>query len=101
MAILSNWKLIAAGAVAAAFLSLYIGFNMRGAEIDKLTQQIAFYEHISADRARRADDATKALAAYRKSAGPRKTVKATPQEAAEPVPTVIRRAIDDGLQQVY
>jgi hypothetical protein len=101
MAILSHWKLIGTGLLVAAFALLFAGYILRGAKIERLEQQLVFIERVNNLQKARADDAAKAMADFRKNARTRKPLEATPEEAAQPVPDVIRRAIDAGMQQVY
>lgn len=101
MGILSHWKLIGAGLTLAAFTLLLTAYTLRGAKIDRLEQQLIFIERVSDMQKARADDAAKAVANFRKDARSRKPIEATPEEASQPVPDVIRRAIDAGMQQVY
>lgn len=101
MGILSHWKLIGAGLILAAFALLFTGYTLRGAKIERLEQQLVFIERVSDMQKARADDAAKAVADFRKNARTRKPIEATPEEASQPVPDVIRRSIDAGVQQVY
>lgn len=101
MAVLANWRMIGAGFILTAFALLFTGYTLRGAKIERLEQQLVFIERVSDMQKARADDAAKAVAALRKNARTRKPLEATPEEAAQPVPDVIRRAIDAGMQQVY
>lgn len=101
MGILSHWKLIGAGLILAAFTLLLTAYTLRGAKIERLEQQLIFIERVNSMQKARADDAAKAVANFRKNARTRKPLEATPEEAAQPVPDVIRRAIDAGMQQVY